>query len=107
VNNEIHAILEEFELPYEFENHLLKAAEKTKYLQNKKEDKKRRNLTKSTTFTIDPPDAKDFDDAISVNKINDSQTEIGIHIADVSHFLKENTALDKEAKKKSNFSLFS
>ena len=100
VNNEIHAILEEFELPYEFEKHLLEAAEKTKYLQNEKEDKKRRNLTKSTTFTIDPPDAKDFDDAISVNKINESQTEIGIHIADVSHFLKENTALDKEAKKR-------
>lgn len=100
INNEIHAILEEFELPYEFEKQLLKEAEKVKELQNKKEDNKRRDLTNITTFTIDPSDAKDFDDAISVKKINDNQTEIGVHIADVSHFLKENTSLNEEAKKR-------
>ena len=100
VNNEIHAILEEFELPYEFDNNLIKEAELLKDFQNKKEDLKRKCFKNITTFTIDPADAKDFDDAISVNKINNETIEIGVHIADVSHFLKENTILDKEAEKR-------
>ena len=100
VNNEIHAILEEFELPYEFEDNLIKEAQLLKNLQNSKEEEKRKNLKNTTTFTIDPADAKDFDDAISVNKINNDTIEIGVHIADVSHFLKENSMLDKEAEKR-------
>ncbi|MDC0378584.1 ribonuclease R [Flavobacteriaceae bacterium] len=100
VNNEIHAILEEFELPYEFDNNLIKEAELLKDFQNKKEDLKRKCFKNIITFTIDPADAKDFDDAISVNKINNETIEIGVHIADVSHFLKENTILDKEAEKR-------
>ena len=100
VNNEIHAILEEFELPYEFDNNLIKEAELLKDFQNKKEDLKRKCFKNITTFTIDPADAKDFDDAISVNKINNETIEIGVHIADVSHFLKENTILDMEAEKR-------
>ena len=100
VNNEIHAILEEFELPYEFDKNLIKEAELLKDFQNKKEDLKRKCFKNITTFTIDPADAKDFDDAISVNKINNETIEIGVHIADVSHFLKENTILDKEAEKR-------
>ena len=100
VNNEIHAILEEFELPYEFEDNLIKEAQLLKNLQNSKEEEKRKNLKNTTTFTIDPADAKDFDDAISVNKINNDTIEIGVHIADVSHFLKENSILDKEAEKR-------
>ena len=70
VNNEIHAILEEFELPYEFDKTLIKEAELLKNLQNNKEDLKRKCFRDITTFTIDPADAKDFDDAISVNKTN-------------------------------------
>ena len=100
VNNEIHAILEEFELPYEFEEKHIKEAKELKLLQNKTEDKKRKDLTKITTFTIDPDNAKDFDDAISFKQIKKDVFEIGIHIADVSHFLKENTQLDLEAQKR-------
>ena len=100
VNNEIHAILEEFELPYEFEEKHIKEAKELKLLQNKTEDKKRKDLTNITTFTIDPDNAKDFDDAISFKQINEDVFEIGIHIADVSHFLKENTLLDLEAQKR-------
>ena len=100
VNNEIHAILEEFELPYEFEEKHIKEAKELKLLQNKTEDKKRKDLTKITTFTIDPDNAKDFDDAISFKQIKEDVFEIGIHIADVSHFLKENTLLDLEAQKR-------
>ena len=100
VNNEIHAILEEFELPYNFEEKHINEALKLKTLQNSKEDKKRKNITSTTTFTIDPSDAKDFDDAISVRKINIEETEIGVHIADVSHFLKEKTVLDNEGRKR-------
>ncbi|MDA8808133.1 VacB/RNase II family 3'-5' exoribonuclease, partial [Flavobacteriaceae bacterium] len=97
---EIHAILEEFELPYEFDKTLIKEAELLKNLQNNKEDLKRKCFRDITTFTIDPADAKDFDDAISVNKTNNDTYEIGVHIADVSHFLKENTNLNKEAEKR-------
>lgn len=100
VNNEIHAILEEFELPYEFEEKHIKEAKELKLLQNKTEDKKRKDLTNITTFTIDPDNAKDFDDAISFKQINEDVFEIGIHIADVSHFLKESTLLDLEAQKR-------
>ena len=100
VNNEIHAILEEFELPYEFQNNFIEDAKLLKNLQNKEEDNKRKNFKNTTTFTIDPSDAKDFDDAISVKKIKDKTFEIGIHIADVSHFLKEKSDLDIEAEKR-------
>ena len=100
VNNEIHAILEEFELPYEFQDNLIEEAKLLKNLQNTKENDKRKNFKNTTTFTIDPSDAKDFDDAISVKKINNNTVEIGIHIADVSHFLKEKTNLDLEAEKR-------
>ena len=96
VENEIHAILQEYNLPYEFEDALLKEAEALKSLQNKETIKDRRDLRTTTTITIDPEDAKDFDDAISVEKKGEL-TEIGIHIADVSHFLIEGSSLDKEA----------
>lgn len=67
-----------------------------------KEDhlKNRRDFSKTTTFTIDPADAKDFDDAISLKKLDGGDYEIGVHIADVSHFVIEKTALDKEARKR-------
>ena len=87
--------------------HLIKEAELLKNLQNNKEDLKRKCFRNITTFTIDPADAKDFDDAISVNKINNDTIEIGVHIADVSHFLKENTILKQGSRKKSHVCLFS
>ena len=96
VENEIHAILQEFNLPYEFSDSLIKEAGNLKTLQNENETKQRKDLREITTITIDPEDAKDFDDAISVKERN-NKTEIGVHIADVSYFLKEGTNLDKEA----------
>jgi VacB/RNase II family 3'-5' exoribonuclease len=100
VENEIHAILEEYELPYEFSEELNKEATKLEKLQCDSEIKKRKDLRNITTITIDPEDAKDFDDAISVNKKENSSIEIGIHIADVSFFLRKNTQLDNEAYKR-------
>lgn len=67
---------------------------------SKSEIKKRKNFRNITTITIDPDDAKDFDDAISFQKITDDIFQIGVHIADVSHYVKENTQLDKEAFKR-------
>ena len=86
VDNEIHAILEEYELPYEFTEELNNEAHKLESLQNKQEIKNRTDLRNITTLTIDPEDAKDFDDAISVKIKNNKSFEIGIHIADVSFF---------------------
>ena len=100
VDNEIHAILEEYELPYEFTEELNNEAYKLESLQNKQEIKNRTDLRNITTLTIDPEDAKDFDDAISVKINNNKSFEIGIHIADVSFFLRKNTLLDKEAFKR-------
>jgi len=100
VDNEIHAILEEYELPYEFTEELNNEAHKLESLQNKQETKNRTDLRNITTLTIDPEDAKDFDDAISVKINNNKSFEIGIHIADVSFFLRKNTLLDKEAFKR-------
>ena len=99
VDNEIHAILEEYNLPYGFSNELTNEAESLKKLQNIEETKKRKDLRNITTITIDPDDAKDFDDAISI-EIKKEKIEIGIHIADVSHFLKKDSNLDKEAYKR-------
>ena len=96
VDNEIHAILQEYNLPYDFSDELIKEAENLKKLQNIEETNKRKDLRNITTITIDPEDAKDFDDAISI-EIKKHKTEIGIHIADVSHFLKKDSILDKEA----------
>ena len=100
VDNEIHAILEEYELPYEFTEVLNKEAHKLESLQNENEIKNRKDLRNTTTITIDPEDAKDFDDAISVKINKNKSLEIGIHIADVSFFLKKNSELDKEAFKR-------
>jgi ribonuclease R len=93
---QIHAILEEFSLPYVFPKEVLKEAEKIKIEYDKKE---REDYKKELTFTIDPVDAKDFDDAISFKKEN-NEIEVGIHIADVSHFVEKNSVIDKEAIKR-------
>ncbi len=94
---EIHAILDEYDLPYDFDPEIEKIADKLPKKISRSEIKKRRDMRAITTFTIDPVDAKDFDDALSVRKLENGHYEIGIHIADVSHYVKPNTLLDKEA----------
>ena len=93
---QIHAILGEFSLPYVFPKEVLKEAEKIKIDYDKKD---REDYKKELTFTIDPVDAKDFDDAISFKREN-NEIEVGIHIADVSHFVEKNSIIDKEAIKR-------
>jgi len=99
-DTEIHAILEEYGLPYTFPKEVEKAADTIPTEITKEEISRRKDFRNITTFTIDPADAKDFDDAISVQKLKNGNWEIGVHIADVAHYVKENTALDKEAYKR-------
>jgi ribonuclease R len=94
---EIHAILAEFGLPYEFPEFVEESAAKLSVEITEEEVAKRRDFRDVTTFTIDPVDAKDFDDALSFRKLENGNIEIGIHIADVSHYVVPNTILDKEA----------
>lgn len=96
-NTEIHSILAEYGLPYDFEKKIKDYANNIDTTINFKEVSKRRDFRKELTFTIDPVDAKDFDDAISVKKLSNNSYEIGVHIADVSHYLQPNTILDNEA----------
>ena len=96
-NTEMHAILAEFNLPYKYPANVVAAAEKIKDKIPAAEIKKRRDFRKVTTFTIDPADAKDFDDALSLRKLKNGNWEVGIHIADVTHYVHPNTVIDKEA----------
>jgi ribonuclease R len=96
-NTEMHSILLEYNLPYEFESQVEKEAENLPIEITDKEISKRRDMRKDLTFTIDPKDAKDFDDALSFTKLENGNYEIGIHIADVSHYLQPKTILDDEA----------
>jgi len=97
---EMHAILVEFDLPFEFPDAVLNAAEKVEVTISKEEIKRRRDFRKHKTFTIDPDDAKDFDDALSINLMEDGTYEVGIHIADVSHYVKPGSELEEEALKR-------
>ena len=94
---EIHAILAEFGLPYEFPKAIEEFVESIPDEISEAEIKKRRDMRKILTFTIDPHDAKDFDDALSIEKVTDDKWEIGIHIADVSHYVEEGSLLNDEA----------
>ncbi len=96
-NTEIHAILAEYGLPHEFPYEIEEFANKLDTSITKEEIAKRRDMRKDLTFTIDPKDAKDFDDALSFKILDNGLYEIGIHIADVSHYLQEGTILDDEA----------
>lgn len=96
-NTEIHAIMAEYGLPESFSDEVEYYARKLDLEINEKEIKKRRDFRDITTFTIDPYDAKDFDDALSLKKLDNGNWEIGVHIADVTHYLKPGTVLDKEA----------
>jgi ribonuclease R/exosome complex exonuclease DIS3/RRP44 len=99
-NTEMHSILLEYDLPFEFESEVEKEAEQLPIEITKEEISRRRDMRKDLTFTIDPKDAKDFDDALSFTKLENGNYEIGIHIADVSHYLQPKTLLDKEAYKR-------
>ena len=96
-NTEIHAILAEYGLPYDFPVEVEVFAQKIDTAIHPEEIAKRRDMRDTLTYTIDPKDAKDFDDALSFKKLENGNYEIGIHIADVSHYLQEGTILDEEA----------
>ncbi|MCX6290914.1 MAG: ribonuclease R [Bacteroidetes bacterium] len=94
---EMNAILSEFGFPLEFPKHVEDEAEKIPAQPDAAEIKKRKDLRSITTFTIDPADAKDFDDALSIRELENGNWEIGVHIADVSHYVRPFSNLDKEA----------
>ncbi len=96
-NTEIHSILAQYGLPYEFPEEIEAFANKIDTSIQPEEIKKRRDMRKDLTFTIDPKDAKDFDDALSFTVLESGNFEIGVHIADVSHYLLTGTPLDDEA----------
>lgn len=96
-DTEMNAIMAEYELPVQFPPSVLKAADKIKNEITEEEIRGRRDFRDVTTFTIDPKDAKDFDDALSVRELKDGLYEVGVHIADVSHYVLPDTILDKEA----------
>lgn len=95
-----YSILYEYGLSPEFEEEVEKEAQKINKKITKEEERKRRDMRKEMTFTIDPVDAKDFDDAISFNRIDNERIEIGIHIADVSHYVTPGSIIDEEAQKR-------
>lgn len=96
-DTEMHAILAEFNLPYSYPDEIAAEAEKLDVSISKEEIAGRLDYRGVTTFTIDPRDAKDFDDAISIKSLENGNFEIGVHIADVTHYVKEGDIIDKEA----------
>ncbi|WP_245605310.1 ribonuclease R [Thermonema rossianum] len=96
-NTEMHAIMAEYNLPYEFPKRVEQAAEKISAKIPKAEIARRRDFRGIPTFTIDPEDAKDFDDALSIRKLENGNWEVGVHIADVTYYVKPGSVLDKEA----------
>lgn len=99
---EILSILAEHDLPRKFPDNVIKEAEKYTVELDPTEIAKRRDFRSTLTFTIDPADAKDFDDAISFEKLESGHYSIGVHIADVGHYVQPGTALDKEAYSRGN-----
>ena len=96
-HTEIHSILAQYGLPHEFPQEIEDFANQIDTSIQPEEIKKRRDMRDVLTFTIDPADAKDFDDALSFQKLENGNVEVGIHIADVSHYLQPGTVLDDEA----------
>lgn len=99
-DTEMHAILAEFDLPYKFPSRVESAANKIPTEITSEEIEKRRDFRSIPTFTIDPADAKDFDDALSVRQLKNGNWEVGIHIADVSHYVKPGSIIDHEAEER-------
>ena len=96
-DTEMHAILAEYELPYRFDPEVEEAAKAIDGSITAREIAARRDFRQVVTFTIDPADAKDFDDALSVRKVRDGVWEVGVHIADVTHYVKPHSTIDDEA----------
>lgn len=97
-NAEMHAILAEFGLPYKYPENVEAEALKIDAGITPQEVAKRVDMRNVTTFTIDPVDAKDFDDALSIRKLDDGLWEVGVHIADVTHYVRPGTIIDKEGE---------
>lgn len=97
---EMHAILAEYGLPYEFPDHVTAAAAAIPRQVPNEEIQRRRDFRDVTTLTIDPVDAKDFDDALSLRRLPNGHWEVGVHIADVTHYLRPGTVLDEEARQR-------
>ena len=97
-NTEMHAILAEFGLPYNYPKNVEAAADKIPDEISPEEIARREDFRAITTFTIDPKDAKDFDDALSIRSLGEGQWEVGVHIADVTYYVKEGSIIDKEAE---------
>lgn len=99
-NTEMNSIMYEYNLPIEFPKEVELESKDISEVISDEEISKRKDIRGITTFTIDPDTAKDFDDALSVNIINENTIEVGVHIADVSHYVNKNTKLDEEALKR-------
>jgi ribonuclease R len=99
-DTEMHAILAEFGLPYKYPEQVDAAADKIDAGITPEEVAKRIDMRGITTFTIDPRDAKDFDDALSLRKLKDGLWEVGVHIADVTHYVRPGSIIDKEGKER-------
>ena len=97
---EMHAILAEFGLPYVYPKNVEAAADQISDIITPEDYAEREDFRNITTFTIDPKDAKDFDDALSIRPIKPGLWEVGVHIADVTHYVKEGSCIDKEAEKR-------
>jgi len=97
---EMHAILAEFGLPYVYPKAVEAAADKISDIITPEDYAEREDFREITTFTIDPKDAKDFDDALSIRPLKPGLWEVGVHIADVTHYVKEGSCIDKEAEKR-------
>jgi ribonuclease R len=96
-NAEMHAILAQYNLPYKYPKNVEEAAEKIDAAISAEEIARREDFRDVFTCTIDPKDAKDFDDALSIRKLDNGLWEVGVHIADVSHYVREGSTIDKEA----------
>ena len=96
-DTEMHAILAEFDLPYRFEREVIRAANSIDEGITDEEIARRRDMRQYTTFSIDPADAKDFDDALSLHKLSEGVWEVGVHIADVTHYVESGSIVDNEA----------
>lgn len=99
-DTEMHAILAEFGLPYKYPEQVDAAADKIDAGITPEEVAKRIDMRETTTFTIDPRDAKDFDDALSLRKLKDGLWEVGVHIADVTHYVRPGSIIDKEGRER-------
>lgn len=97
---EMHAILAQYGLPYKYPKHVEEAANRISGEITENDYKEREDFRSVTTFTIDPKDAKDFDDALSIKPLGKGLWEVGVHIADVSHYVTEGSVIDKEAVKR-------